>query len=287
MNTKRTLIILGNGFDLDLGWKTSYNQFFQAKKQDIIILDKMSFIKNLIEGEYWYDLEGYLRRITIDEVTTKDKVKELIYFWRLLTTKIEEYFREDSIYSSNVNSCAFEFLREITDKSDIVSFNYTNPFSKCKIKPKDINYIHNSIESTYSNEGEIKLGINKDVLSKNNFLTANEIGRILKSRKNKIGDILISKWKHYYNIIIFGHSLGITDSDYFKPLFDSMLSINCQVKTLYIVTKDEKSLEQIKDNLFTYDIKYENLLLCTCCIIPIYTAKGKDQQLFRKLLQII
>lgn len=28
---KDTLIVLGNGFDLDLGWKTSYADFYQAK----------------------------------------------------------------------------------------------------------------------------------------------------------------------------------------------------------------------------------------------------------------
>lgn len=286
MNTKKTLIILGNGFDLDLGWKTSYNHFYQAKKQDFIIRDRMSFIINMVKSECWYDLEGYIRKITINEVTTKDKVKELAHFWRLITTKLEEYFRNDSIYSTNENSCAFEFLMSITINSDIVSFNYTNPFSKCELKPKEIEYIHNSIESTYSGEGEIKLGIDKGVLTKNHFFKAAEIGYILKSRENSIGDSLISKWKQYDNIVIYGHSLGITDSDYFKPLFDSMLSDNITFSTLYIITKDCKSLELVKENLLSYGIDYSSLL-CASNIVPIFTSKGKDQQSFRKMLQTL
>lgn len=27
----KTLLVLGNGFDLDLGWKTSFNDFYVAK----------------------------------------------------------------------------------------------------------------------------------------------------------------------------------------------------------------------------------------------------------------
>ena len=286
METTITGIILGNGFDLDLGWKTSYNDFFQAKKQYFDNLNKMSFIKDMIEGECWYDLEGYIRRITINEVTIEEKVEELAFFGRLITTKIEEYLREDSIYVNNFKSCAFELLSNITNKSDIVSFNYTDPFNICNLPPKKIEYIHNSIESTYSNKGEIILGIDKGVLKENVYLKESEISFILKSKENQIGDSLISKWVKYDNIVIFGHSLAITDSDYFKPLFDSILSNNCRIRTLYIVTKDERSLESIKDNLLSYSIRYESLL-CSLDIIPIFTAKGKNQQSFREMLQIL
>lgn len=107
MNPTKTLIILGNGFDLDLGWKTSYNDFFQSKRQYLFILNGMSYIRNMIESEYWYDLEGYLRNIAITEGTSKNKLEKLSHFWRVLTTKLEEYFTDDSIYLTNYNSCAY------------------------------------------------------------------------------------------------------------------------------------------------------------------------------------
>lgn len=58
----QTLIILGNGFDLDLGWKTSYKDFFQAKQDSFYLYNNLSYIKQMIEGECWYNLEGYLRQ---------------------------------------------------------------------------------------------------------------------------------------------------------------------------------------------------------------------------------
>ncbi len=286
MDNNSTLIILGNGFDLDLGWKTSYNNFFQAKKESIVSLNGMSFINNMVKGECWYDLEGYMRKITINEVTNKEELKKLSYLWRLLTTRIEEYLRDNSIYSTNTNSCAYIFLSHLSQNSKIVSFNYTNPFAICKIESKEIAYIHNSIESTYSNNGEIKLGIDTGVLSINQYLKGDELSYILKSRANEIGDELISQWKRYKNIIIYGHSLGITDSDYFKPLFDSILSGTITPQSFYIVTKDTKSLEQIKENMLKYGISFPQLL-CSCDITPIFTEKGVKHPLFKKMLQIV
>lgn len=286
MDKIKTLIILGNGFDLDLGWKTSYNDFFRAKQNSIVLFNGMSFIKNMVEGEYWYDLEGYIRHIAINEVTNKDELKKFSYFWRLLTTRIEEYLRDESIYVTNIDSCAYNFLNHISPNSKIVSFNYTNPFNICKLESKKIEYIHNSIESVYSNGGDIKLGIDTGVLSMNQFLKDDELSYILKSKANEIGDELISQWKNYDNIIIYGHSLGITDSDYFKPLFDSILSGAISPHSFHIVTKDVNSVEYIKKNLLKYDIKYSQLL-CACDIMPVFTGNGSKHPLFKKILQIV
>ena len=57
---KETLIILGNGFDLDLGWKTSYAEFYQAKKARFAEFNGMRYIQDMVQGEHWHDLEGYI-----------------------------------------------------------------------------------------------------------------------------------------------------------------------------------------------------------------------------------
>lgn len=286
MGKNKTLIILGNGFDLDLGWKTSYNDFFRAKWNKFWMLNRMPFIQNMVDGEYWYDLEGYIRQITITEVTNSEGLENLNQFWLILTASLLEYFNNKLIYTTNTRTCAFEFLKGITTNSKIVSFNYTNPFKVCEVTEMKIEYIHNSIASSYSNEGRVKLGIDSGVLSENKYLKNSDINYILKSRENQIGDTLISKWKYYDNIIIYGHSLGITDSDYFKPLFDSILSSNITIDALYIVTKDIEALESIKENLLLYDINYSRLL-CSCNIFPVYTANGTEDQSFKELLQLI
>lgn len=286
MDKNRTIIILGNGFDLDIGWKTSYNDFYRAKWLRFWKLNRMPFIQNMVDGECWYDLEGYIRQITINEVTNSEELEKLNQFWLILTASLEQYFHDEPIYSTNTRSCAFEFLKRITTNSDIVSFNYTDPFKECKLTPMKIKYIHNSIASSYSNEGRVKLGIDSGVLSENQYLKGSVISYILKSRENKIGNDLISKWKHYDNIIIYGHSLGITDSDYFKPLFDSILSGTITPKSFYIVTKDLKALEQIKENLLKYGICYSRLI-CAFDITTVLTKDGTKHPAFIEMLEKI
>lgn len=48
------------------------------------------------------------------------------------------------------------------------------------------------------------------------------------------------------DITIFGHSLGVNDSQYFKPFFEQQSQITAKKKTITIFTKDEKSEMQIK-----------------------------------------
>ena len=46
----QTLIILGNGFDLDLGWKTSYKDFFRAKQDSFYRYNNLS---SLVSRKNW------------------------------------------------------------------------------------------------------------------------------------------------------------------------------------------------------------------------------------------
>ena len=48
------------------------------------------------------------------------------------------------------------------------------------------------------------------------------------------------------DITIFGHSLGVNDSQYFKPFFEQQSMPTAKKKTITIFTKDDKSELQIK-----------------------------------------
>ena len=54
----KTLVILGNGFDLDLGWKTSYSDFYKEKQHKFESLKGMSYVHEMITEGHWYNLEG-------------------------------------------------------------------------------------------------------------------------------------------------------------------------------------------------------------------------------------
>lgn len=59
---KKKVLILGNGFDLDLGWKTSFQEF--VKSDYWPLKDKQpnspmaDHIANRIQVERWYDVMG-------------------------------------------------------------------------------------------------------------------------------------------------------------------------------------------------------------------------------------
>ena len=61
----KTVIVIGNGFDLDLGWNTSYEKFFLTHYGSRLVTDKDdSLIQYIVNHagrkDTWYDLEKML-----------------------------------------------------------------------------------------------------------------------------------------------------------------------------------------------------------------------------------
>lgn len=284
----KALIILGNGFDLDLGWKTSYKDFYQAKKKDFAKYDQMKYIQNMVQGEHWHDLEGYIRK-SLKEMP-QDRTEEMNLFWRLCRDRMFEYFKlnKTDIFNTNKESCAYKFLLEITKKSTIITFNYTNPFNQngIPIKATEFIHIHGDIENTI-NSTELKLGVDKYVIDENSIANDKLTLPIIKSNGSKYIYKLHQFLKSYKNIIFYGHSLGQTDADYFKSYFQHVVSGDIFEQNIYLVTKDAKGLQQIKNNLKKYDIEYDDVALSKCNIMPVYTKDGVNSSEFQQLLELI
>lgn len=269
----KTLIVLGNGFDLDLGWKTSYSDFYKAKQRKFESLNRMSYVHKMITEGHWYNLEGYLRDCMREVLS--EKIEELNYFWILCRNMIGEYLSQHNIYTTIADSCAYRMLSEISS-SDIVSFNYTNPFDTIGLNNHDILYVHGCLKNRATG-AEIKLGVDSLVRSQNELTISEEkLKYIIKTYKNHNVDRLLTLSKIADNIIIYGHSLGITDSDYFRPIFKGIIENKVINKTIYIVTYNETSLQCIKDNMLEYGISYSDLLLSNVNIQTIFTSRGKD-----------
>ena len=269
----KTLIVLGNGFDLDLGWKTSYSDFYKAKQRKFESLNRMSYVHKMITEGHWYNLEGYLRDCMREVLS--EKIEELNYFWILCRNMIGEYLSQHNIYTTITDSCAYRMLSEISS-SDIVSFNYTNPFDIIGLNNHDILYVHGCLKNRATG-AKIKLGVDSLVRSQNELTISEEkLKCIIKTYKNHNVDRLLTLSKIADNIIIYGHSLGITDSDYFRPIFKGIIENKVINKTIYIVTYNETSLQCIKDNMLEYGISYSDLLLSNVNIQTIFTSRGKD-----------
>lgn len=285
---KETLIILGNGFDLDLGWKTSYAEFYQAKKARFAEFNGMRYIQDMVQGEHWHDLEGYIR--TCLKEMPQSRAEERQHFWWICRNLMFDYFKSGGtkIYNTNKASCAYKFLTVITKESTIVTFNYTNPFKKNSIPTKatEFIHIHGDIENT-TQPAELKLGVDEGVISENSIISGEQTLPIVKSHENKYVDRLFQSLKTHKNVALYGHSLGQTDADYFKSYFLHIISGDIFGQNINFVTKDVKGLQQIKNNLKKYGIEYDNVALSKCNVIPVYTEDGINSKEFQELLNLI
>lgn len=319
-NTKK-ILILGNGFDLDLGRKTLYKDFYESefcpKDYPAPIIKHLNekWADNL-EAVKWYDLENeilnYYEKIkaegdnydlynanekeilarikqrpthstfpiiqdNIDIINRLLKDHVLHIKQNIVTNKetlsgnvlvhpdalfspverdmkalqkikyglikyLEEIqysnIKEDSVAATIVRTFAYNY--EDLDGYAVYSFNYMTLHSFFNGNTigvfNDITqFVHGAVK-----DGNIIIGTKDHQISP-------EYDFIQKSFDPKFNpptlgvDLLLAD-----DITIFGHSLGINDSQYFKPFFEQQSQMTAKKKTITIFTKDEKSEMQIK-----------------------------------------
>lgn len=285
-----TIVILGNGFDLDLGWKTSYKDFLTSNKFSIMGEPRyvMKYTKQLFRrmGNNWYDLEGFMRDCI--EKATEEELDALNDFWNICRDKIYDYLtpqrdEQQQIFNTNLKSCAYIFLRKITD-AKVFSFNYTLPYSLTHLPEHEITYMHGALEHGLSWAG-IKLGI--DLHIKNKLAWTDKLKPYLKAYGSDKKDALLSAIKDADSIILFGHSMGITDSDYFEPIFSNIIDGSLSEKAIFFITKNAFTMQSIKDNLSSYGIDFDKLLLAASNCKCIYTDNGTNSLDFQEVITYI
>lgn len=140
---KNILLILGNGFDLDLGWKTSYKDFYLAKRHRFAEWPKNKFVENMVKEDAWYDLEGYLRASALS--LSNEDMEAYMDFYSMCTNLIKEYLdnRSPEVYSNTKkDSCAYQLLSRMKKDTNVITFNYTDPFSQESLKITPDTVIH-------------------------------------------------------------------------------------------------------------------------------------------------
>lgn len=280
----KTLVIIGNGFDLDLGWETSFRDFFQAKRDSFLQYNRLSYIQQMIDGEYWYNLEGYLRQCVL-EVELSDVIF-LNDFWKICSNFMLDYFVQNlPNFKTNHNSCAYHLMKTLSN-SIIYTFNYTNPFTKENVTEPEIHFVHGKLEGA-TNGAQMKLGVDTAALQKKDLAKDDLLKPLIKSDANTEKDGLIWQLKESDNIIIYGHSLSITDSDYFKLFFEYVTSNRLASKSIYFVVYDSRGLQLVKNNMNEYGISFDELQLSQNEINIVYTSKGPEDCAFKQMLKIV
>lgn len=217
------IIIIGNGFDLSLGLKTSYKDFIQSNYFNLLVKNNNSLALYLNEKQEinnWVDIEKelteYSKQIQDDKSKVKNDFKEL-------KNALVDYLKEAQKEEINQNSKAFEMIKnEISDTDMIYNFNYTNTIFKIAqiLKISNIEYKHSYVHGSIENKNII-FGVEDDARINDNHIFLKKSSNINSAESNIIRILNDSQNKNN-TLVIFGHSLGITDSSYFKNYFSSL-----------------------------------------------------------------
>lgn len=150
-------LILGNGFDLNMGLPTSYSDFYQYYIEADSPISGVDFIKDQIKNEpkTWADLEKALGDITAEY---SDKVSEFDTVFSNVRNELENYLKAIDEYDiPKFNIFATRFLHDVLEVDryldnkpkrehgkfvnslhannvvlNVVNFNYTSTVEKIK-----------------------------------------------------------------------------------------------------------------------------------------------------------
>ena len=293
------IFMIGNGFDKNLGLKTSYTEFYDyyvnlPSKNEII----KKFKEDIKNEDYknWADLElglgEYSVNCTAEEdyiYIIKDVSKELKKYLELVLEehiyenpieKIRDEFLNFKQYLSNANQAIYDkFVKKEQDLDiNIINFNYTNTLERIlKLKvPFQLNNKNIKGKTYYSNvkqhihiHGNLKdsmiLGVNDYTQIKNkNMRTTNVIENIVKPTMNMNAETLreydCEKIISEANIVvIYGMSIGETDKCWWEKL---MLRFSQDPSVLIIIVNYDGQIEYTFRQRFAYKKReFKNRLL--------------------------
>lgn len=283
----KTLVVLGSGFDKDLGLNNSCSDFSNSR-----------FCPTIGDKE-WNNFENTLRNKVIDWYNrgkSQQEAEEINLLWQIYVKNISFFFTEKSDDFKIIKGrCAYKFLESITEISKIYSFNYTNPYEYTDIKQNnEIIHLHGRHykDSYYkgmmvmSQGNDIIFGIDSECIPKDGFDNP-YIHALVKKHHNvyKKTDI-INDLLNVEDVIFYGFSMGIVDFNYFEKFFSSIVKGTCLCKNIYYVTYNQESYGDFRNNLLNVKVDYETIIK-NVSIIPIYTQNGIKDKEFLNMLNVL
>ena len=305
MNTE-TVIVLGNGFDLDLGWDTSYKSFYikhdgwkmHRRDED----DLFQYVIKQVPDN-WFDFERTLHEYALhrsESPFSKDdtyKIDRDIQDFNTFKAQLMDYISDGSKGPVRMDSHAYRLLvayveakkNKTSDKFfplKLFSYNYTpllNVIHQIDSSVK-VGYIpvHGMVEKR-----NIIFGFHDDPN------VPKEYRSLQKSMdENYQSSDIVTESLQAKTIIFFGLSMGYIDGVYFKNLFEQISNLaNPQIinKRVVFITKNTLSGNDIKNNLLDSKINLQ-LLYNSNRVDFIYTdnsQKEKTETIFEGLLNSI
>lgn len=290
----KTVVIIGNGFDLDLGLKTSYRDFVTSKECKELQQGGRNYLLSMIANKFylqhWIDLEEELKQLAIRHSSIalprhrdfKAEFQDITKCLHKYLTQVQESVKETGLRKI---SCAAQLLKlmcEYPSEFEIYNFNYTdlNVFAEVLGYKRgiDCSNVHGKLEG-----GSIILGFEDDVHGLQDFHYM-----IKTFNSNYSTSHVRESLSKAREVIIFGHSLGKTDYPYFSDFFSikSSGSSKTDVPTkISIVTSNEDSKLSILKQLKVMNNDRTNILLDRNDVTFFTTCNWSTIPLFHHILQ--
>lgn len=230
--TPKSVLVLGNGFDIDLGMNTKYESFVNSEdwpfeKSKKYEDDSLPNFLNKCLGEIdtWYDLEEALAKFATKStsqlpneqiVKTKDDFTTLCKALESYLKKEELSFIERMKKSRPRLMRPAHFLLKTFLQKEIRSlytFNYTNIRRIANVLNLNFNdectQVHGSLD-----KANIILGIGDQRNLDDKYFAFYKSANPYYESNNLVEDL-----NNADEVYIFGHSLGLNDHDYFSGFF--------------------------------------------------------------------
>ena len=230
---EETLLIVGNGFDLSMEFKTSYGDFMQSS---YFPNKETSSLCSYLYDQYeenmgWIDIENelseYSRILTTKKLNAKKfntilDIDSLREEYDELKSSLKVYLHEETkrAFAPSPDNPAKRVIDQLPAESKIISFNYTSIIERLtwdKFKDSKGNLLH--IHGSLAPSDDIVFGVEDSAkLSKEHVFLYKAHSRHLKVQE-------FSDWLNSAERIIFyGYSLGDTDRQYFEKFFRKLCS---------------------------------------------------------------
>ena len=277
-DTKRVLVI-GNGFDLDLGWNTRFSDFTKSKYWPQALSPILRYLRQGLNQDTWFDVEVQLGEYA-SERTPKSRqiICNDILGFNLLVEGFTKYLLDEVSKPIKSDSVAAEVFSEILRNQNftsIYSFNYTDLYyiaERLDIKSK-FQYVHM--------HGSLKDNI---------IIGAPEFKQLHKGYEflyktfnaNYRSTELIYDLREAKEVVFFGHSLGTTDYHYFQSFFKEQCNDQLKrsdAKKITIFTYDDNSRISIMSQLRAMNENKTNLLFHLNDFSVIMTSANKRESL--------
>lgn len=304
------LLIMGNGFDLNLGLPTTYRNFVESsifkkmyeermqekRKQKNSQPSLVDYLHGKMFYERWFDIEQALfeyisRKPDGTFVNNADEDRK---DYELVCNALVKYFANifKSLSYNEIDKMrempSGRLLRALNSSRNVVyTFNYT-PIEEV-LETISTKKVHGKIEIDTIAKGEMNkshiiLGIETKEVSN----IAPDYTFLLKSNNTAFSSSRIAlDLLQTRNVIFFGHSLNQIDFGYFEEYFKTLSTNTDNERSLTLITKDEKSRVSLLDNLRNMGIDVRDVFTHTKVEIILTDLLDNNKNEFEKFEKLI